>query len=300
MHVDELDVDEVLVASLVAEQFPAWGRRRVVRVASAGTDNAMFRLGDDLVVRLPRVPGAAHQVAKEQRWLPYLAPHVPLHLPVPVGAGAATEAFPLPWSVYRWLDGDDALVAPPDDLAVAAEDLGRFVHALQRVPATGGPASFRGGPLSTRDVSTRDEIGSLGDRGAIDGELALAYWEGVLGRPQWQGDPVWLHSDLLPGNLLTLDGRLSAVIDFGGCGIGDPACDLMAGWTLFDAASRPVFRAASGVDDGTWARGRGWAFCFGIGAWHYYEVTNPALAAVGRRAALEVLSELDGTGRRGL
>ncbi|WP_230401980.1 aminoglycoside phosphotransferase family protein [Sanguibacter suaedae] len=294
MHADELDIDEELVAALVADQLPAWADLPVARVPSSGTDNAMFRLGDELVVRLPRIPSAARQVAKEQRWLPHLAPSLPLQVPVPVGLGRESEAFPLPWSVYRWLDGVDATVAPPDDLEAAAEVLGRFVRALEGVPLAGGPVSFRGGLASASDEGTREDIARRGDAGALDPDLAFAYWEHVLTLPPWTGDAVWVHGDLLPANLLTVDGRLSAVIDFGGCGTGDPACDLMPGWTVLDADTRQVFREASGADDGTWARGRAWAFRFGVGAWDYYEVTNPALAAVGRRAALEVLDEVRG------
>ncbi|PFG33235.1 aminoglycoside phosphotransferase (APT) family kinase protein [Sanguibacter antarcticus] len=292
MHADELDIDEELVAALVAEQFPQWARLPVLRVLSSGTDNAMFRLGDELVVRLPRIPSAARQVSKEQRWLPHLAPSLPLEIPAPVGLGQTSDAFPLPWSVYRWIEGSDAAAAPPTDLTETAQRLGEFVHALERVPSAGGPASFRGGPLSSRDVSTRVEIDDLGGAGKIDGDRARWYWDSVLALPRWNGEPVWLHSDLLPGNLVTVDGVVTAVIDFGGCGTGDPACDLMAAWTVLDEASRPTFRAAAGVDDDTWARGRGWAFCFGVGAWHYYEVTNTALAGVGRRTALAILDKV--------
>ncbi|MER7833432.1 aminoglycoside phosphotransferase family protein [Streptomyces sp. NPDC095602] len=291
MHDDELDIDAGLVGRLVAARFPRWADLPVTPVPPAGTDNAMFRLGDDLVVRLPRVPGAARQVAKEQRWLPRLAPCLPLAVPVPVGRGEPGEEFPLPWSVLRWLDGADAYDEPLTDLEGAAKALGGFVRALRGADATGGPPSFRGGPVRGRDAEVRAAIRDLGADGTVDGDAAAGAWEAVLRLPQWEGRPVWLHSDLLPGNLLGRDGALTAVIDFGGLGVGDPACDLMAAWTVLTADTREVFRAAADVDDATWARGRGWALCFGLMAEHYYRVRNPVLAAVGHRAVVEALAD---------
>ncbi|MFI0983715.1 aminoglycoside phosphotransferase family protein [Streptomyces exfoliatus] len=292
MQPDELDIDTALVERLVAGQFPEWADLPVRAVASAGTDNAMFRLGDELVVRLPRVPYAAHHVEKEQRWLPLLAPHLPLDVPVPVGRAGASEEFPLPWSVYRWLDGDDTYNVPLVDLAHAAVELGRFGAALRTVDASAGSTSFRGGHVTAwEDGHLPGAVRDLAADGVVDAELALASWEAVLRLPQWDGPPVWIHGDLLPGNLLGRDGRLSAVIDFGGLGTGDPACDMMPAWTLFTADTRPLFREAAEVDDATWARGRGWALAWGLVTEHYYRDTNPVLAAVARRARTEALAE---------
>ncbi|SEL86103.1 aminoglycoside phosphotransferase family protein [Streptacidiphilus jiangxiensis] len=291
MHADEIDIDTALVARLIARQFPAWAGLRLVRVPSAGTDNAMFRLGDDLVVRLPRIPDAASGIAKEQRWLPHLAPHLPLVIPEPVGLGVPDESFELPWSVFRWLDGSDVHSRPVGDPVAAARQLGGFVTALRGVDATDGPRSYRGGPLLARDAGVRREIADLHADATLDGALATAAWEHALAQPQWDAAPVWLHSDLLPGNLLARDGRLSAVIDFGALGVGDPACDVMPAWTVFAEDSRAAFREAVAVDDATWARGRGWALCFGVGAYHYYRETNPVLASVAHRAITETLAE---------
>ncbi|MGW6420945.1 aminoglycoside phosphotransferase family protein [Streptomyces sp. NPDC055055] len=289
---DEPDIDTGLVAGLVARRFPAWAGLPVRAVDSAGTDNAMFRLGDELVVRLPRVPSAARQVEKEQRWLPRLAPHLPLAVPVPVGRAEPGDGFPLPWSVYRWLDGADAFDAPVTDLAHAAVALGRFGRALRAVDASGGPRSFRGGPVTAwEEGQLPAAIRDLGADGVVDAELASAAWESVLRLPQWQGAPVWIHSDLLPGNLLTRGGRLSAVIDFGGLGTGDPACDMMPAWTLLTAGTRDLFREESGADDATWARGRGWALAWGLVTEHYYRAGNPVLAEVARRTRTEALAE---------
>ncbi|MCT4356846.1 aminoglycoside phosphotransferase family protein [Streptomyces sp. Je 1-79] len=281
-----------LVRRLIAAQFPQWAELPVTRVPSAGTDNDMYRLGDAMAVRLPRTAGTAGGVAKEQRWLPHLAPHLPLPVPVPLGKGVPGEGFDLPWSVYGWLDGANAFDEPVADLAHAAVELGRFGVALRSVDATGGPRSFRGGHVTEW---TGDHIGTavrdLGADGTVDGAAAAEAWESVLRLPQWEGDPVWIHGDLLPGNLLTRDGRLSAVIDFGAVGTGDPACDMMAAWTLLTAETRPLFREAARVDDATWARGRGWALGWGLVTEHYYRGVNPVLAAVAHRSWTEALPE---------
>ncbi|MEU3911619.1 aminoglycoside phosphotransferase family protein [Streptomyces sp. NPDC029721] len=296
MHADEADTDESLVRALIRAQFPQWAGLPVTRVVSAGTDNAMYRLGDGMAVRLPRIPGAAADVAKENRWLPRLAPHLPLDVPEPLGQGVAGEGFPYPWSVYRWLEGENLFDEPVTDLHATALGLGRFVEALRGVDATGAPASFRGGPVATRDEGVRAAIRDLGADGTHDAAAATALWEETLRLPQWEGAPVWLHGDLLPGNLLARDGRLRAVIDFGGVGAGDPACDTMAAWTLLTAETRGTFREASGADEATWARGRGWALCFGLTAEHYYRETNPALAAVAHRTTTEALTDHHRTG----
>ncbi|WP_031477091.1 aminoglycoside phosphotransferase family protein [Streptomyces bicolor] len=299
MHPDELDIDEELVSRLVAEQFPQWAGLAVVRVASAGTDNAMYRLGDDMVVRLPRLPGGARQIDKEHRWLPRMAPRLPLAVPTPLAKGEPGAGYGLPWGVYEWLDGENAYDAPLTELRDAAAQLGRFVAALRTVDAVGGPPSWRGNPVIKNDAHVRTAIRELGAAGLLDPEVAAAVWEETLRLPQWDAAPVWLHGDLLPGNLLTCSGRLTAVIDFGGIGVGDPAADTLAAWAVFDAGTREVFRAAADVDDATWARGQGWALCFGLMAEHYYgelcgNGTNPVLAEVGRRTVGEVLAEYAG------
>ncbi|MFF2779729.1 aminoglycoside phosphotransferase family protein [Streptomyces sp. NPDC058052] len=294
-------IDEGLVRRLVAAQFPRWAGLDVRKVTSAGTDNAMFRLGDELVVRLPEAEWADGQAEKEQRWLPRLAPALPLPVPVPVGAGVPGEGFGRAWGVYAWLDGADAWTAPVTDLAHAAGELGRFGVALRAVDATGGPRSFRGGAVTEWEGGfLPTAVSALAAAGLLDERTALAAWEEVLALPAWDRAPVWLHGDLLPGNLLTRDGRLSAVIDFGCLGTGDPAVDLMPAWTLLTPATRPLFRTASRVDDATWARGRGWALCWGLVTDHYYGDSggpgtapspHPVLAAVARRTWTEALPE---------
>ncbi|MFE5831498.1 aminoglycoside phosphotransferase family protein [Streptomyces sp. NPDC056508] len=285
--------DTALVERLVAAQFPDWAHLPVRAVDSAGTDNAMFRLGDDLAVRLPKAEWSEGQVEKERYWLPRLAPHLTLPVPVPVGHGVPGEGFDRPWSVCAWIDGDDAYDAPITDPAHAAVELGRFGVSLRAADATGGPVSFRGGPVTDWERGAMaPAIEALGADGALDAAAVTEAWESVLRLPPWRGAPVWVHADLLPGNLLTRDGRLHAVIDFGGLGTGDPACDMMAGWSLLTPATRPLFREASRVDDATWARGRGWALCWGVVTEAYYREKNPVLASVARRTRTEALADL--------
>jgi aminoglycoside phosphotransferase (APT) family kinase protein len=294
MHADERPIDIPLVRRLLRAQFPRWAALPLARVPSAGTDHVLFRLGDGLVLRLPRTPSAVGQVEKEQRWLPALAPHLPLEIPLPVEAGQPGEGYPWPWSVYRWLPGENATLERLADPRQAARALATFIRALQAIDATDGPLpgahNFgRGVPLITRDEATRAAIAAC--EGMIDTAAALAAWESALQAPAWDGPPVWIHGDLQAGNLLARDGQLTGVIDFGGLGVGDPACDMMVAWTLFDRASRAAFRETIGVDEATWARGRGWALSFGLIALPYYVVTNPGLAGIARGAVGAVLGE---------
>lgn len=254
-------IDAALVKRLVAAQFPQWADLDVTPVEFDGWDNRTFHLGDDKSVRLPSGSGYVAQVAKEHRWLPSLAPQLPLPIPVPLAKGRPALGYPHDWSVYAWIDGETARPDRIDDLALFATSLGEFLTALQQIDPTGGPAagphnSYRGGPLTTYDAQTRAAIVALGDR--IDGRTATGVWEAALATT-WAGAPVWIHGDVAAGNLLVRKGRLAAVIDFGTSGVGDPACDLVIAWTLFSGASRDAFRAALAADPGTLARGRAWA-----------------------------------------
>jgi aminoglycoside phosphotransferase (APT) family kinase protein len=294
MHQDEVDTDISLVGRLLAAQFPQWANLPIRPVRSAGTDNAIYRLGRDMAVRLPRIPGAASQVDKEQQWLPRLVPLLPLAIPVPLVKGEPGEGYPWSWSVYRWLEGENATIERIADPHHAATDLAQFITALQRIDAVGGPSagppnSSRGVPLPRRDPQTRAAIATL--RGTIDADAVTAAWEAALLAPPWHKPPVWIHGDLQPGNLLAHRGRLSAVIDFGCLGVGDSACDVMAAWIFLSGETRDAFREALKLDDATWARGRGWALSFGLIALPYYQNTNATLAATARRAIGEVLAD---------
>ena len=285
MHPDEVEVDIPLVRRLLEGQFPQWTQLPIVRVVSAGTDNAMFRLGSELVVRLPRISWAVDDVEKECRWLPRLADHLPVAVPAPVAQGDPGVGYPHRWWVYRWLEGVNPQVdqQPPR----LAEQLARFVSALRAVDATGAPLASRGVPLVDRDGYTRAAIASLA--GVLDEPSATAAWERALQAPSWEGPPVWVHGDLSPGNLLVADDRLSAVIDFGCLGVGDPACDLIVAWNLLTPRAREDYRDALGVDDATWERGRGWALSIALGQLSYYAESNPPLADSARHVLRELL-----------
>ncbi|MEV7193384.1 aminoglycoside phosphotransferase family protein [Streptomyces sp. NPDC093510] len=263
-----MQTDADLVRRLLAEQFPQWAELPVASVPLPGMDNATFRLGDDMSVRLPRYPRWIGQVEREQRWLPWLAPQLPLTISTPIAAGRPGQGYPFPWSVYRWLDGEAATTDGLADPVRTARELAVFVGALQRIDATGGPApdlsnAFRGERMGTEcdslaaDSLVRAKIAKLD--GIVDTDAVTAVWEAALAAPAWDRDPVWLHGDLATGNLLAVDGHLSAVIDFGTLAVGDPACDLIPTWMFLPAEARDTFRTAVGLDDATWARARGLA-----------------------------------------
>lgn len=294
MHAGEVHTDVSVVGRLLAAQFPQWAGLPIVPVPSAGTDNALYRLGADMVVRLPRIDWAVDQVAKEQRWLPRLAPHLPLEVPVPLAQGVPGAGYPWPWSVYPWIEGEIATRERLDDPRQAAIDLARFVAALQRIDAADRPSpeaydSDRGVPLGSRDARTRAAIGRC--VGLLDREAVTAAWAAALRAPAWHGAPVWMHGDLKVDNLLARRGRLCAVIDFGSADVGDPACDVMAAWMYLDADTRGLFRDTLGVDEAMWARGRGWALSVALIALPYYRESNPALANIARRTIEQVLAD---------
>ncbi|MEU8261880.1 aminoglycoside phosphotransferase family protein [Micromonospora sp. NPDC048999] len=253
-------IDVALVSRLVASQFPRWADLPIRPVAVGGWDNRTFHLGDEMTVRLPSAEGYVPQVEKEHRWLPALAPRLPLAVPIPLAEGKPGEGYPFPWSVRRWIEGETATAERIGDPIRFATDLAGFLAALHHAEPAGGPpagshSSFRGAALATYDGETRRAVQLLGDR--IPTDTVNRIWAAAL-RSTWTGPPVWFHGDVAWGNLLVRDGRLTAVIDFGCCGMGDPACDLAVAWTLLAGASQAAFRTALGVDDATWARGRGW------------------------------------------
>jgi aminoglycoside phosphotransferase (APT) family kinase protein len=293
VHAHEVATDAALVRRLLAAQFPDWAGLPIERVPSAGTDNAIYRLGNDMAARLPRVGWATGQVEREHRWLPRLASHLQLAIPAPLALGTPAEGYPWPWAVYRWLEGETATHDRIADLRQAAIDLARFISALQRIDSTGGPRAgedrSRGVPLAARDAETRAAIEAL--HGVLDTEAVTREWQTALRAPMWPGPGVWLHGDLNEGNLLARSGRLSAVIDWGTMAIGDPACDLMAAWTLFTGVSRIAFRESLPFDDATWVRGRGWALSWALIVLPYYQHTNPGLCRIAERTISEVLAD---------
>jgi aminoglycoside phosphotransferase (APT) family kinase protein len=291
MHTDEIDTDAALVRRLIAGQFPRWADLPIEPVASYGTDHDIYRLGDDLSARLPRIAWATEQAAKEREWLPTFAPHLPLAIPVQVAMGHPAEGYPFDWSVYEWLPGENASGAI-DDLEQAAVDLAAFVKALRRIDATAAPPrsrGARGAPLVELDPAVRRSIAELGDR--IDAGAALRSWDESLDAAGWDGGDAWVHGDLLPGNLLVVDGRLSAVIDFGCLNVGDPACDLQPAWNVFAGESRTRYRTELQADDASWLRGRGWALFQAVMALPYYWDTNPGMVRQASHAVTQVLAD---------
>ncbi|MGW4699078.1 aminoglycoside phosphotransferase family protein [Streptomyces sp. NPDC004285] len=275
-------IDAVLVRRLVDTQFPRWACLPLELVDPAGSDHVIYRLGSQLSVRLPRHVGAIGQARKESEWLPRLAPHLPLAVPVVVGVGEPGFGYPWPWAVSRWLEGTVATVQALADSSEAAVELAGFLHALQQFEHKESPdpcarEDLAGLSLVVRDQATRTAI--AGADGAFDAAAMTELWDAAVSAPGWDRPAVWVHGDFHTGNLLTVGGRLSAVIDFGGLGIGDPACDLMIAFTLMSAGSRATFRAALGVDDATWLRGRGWALATGLNAYTHNAGVNPHVTA---------------------
>lgn len=261
MDREQLKIDATLVRRLVATQFPQWKELPIQPVALSGWDNRTFHLGEHMLVRMPSAAEYAFQVEKEQKWLPRLAPFLPLQIPVPLARGEPAHGYPWKWSIYRWLEGTTAASTSITNLPAFAAILAQFLLALQRIDTTDGPlpgvhSFFRGGALTTYDAETRQAIAAL--KGKIDVEAATSVWETALATT-WQNSPVWVHGDISAGNLLVQEGRLYAVIDFGQLVIGDPACDLAIAWTMFKGESREIFRKMLLLDAGTWVRGRAWA-----------------------------------------
>ena len=288
MHAGEIETDVELVRRLLAGQFPQWAELPVEPVASYGTDHDIYRLGDHLAAGCRASVGPPGK-RRRRRSGCRSAPHLPLALPVQVAMGHPAEGYPFDWSVYAWLPGENAN-GTIDDLDQAAVDLAEFVNALRRVDTTGAPPRL---PMVAADhsqkaTSGRRSIAQLGDR--IDGDATLRSWEESLNAPAWGGEEVWVHGDLLPGNLLVVDGRLSAVIDFGGLNVGDPACDLQPAWNMFAGDSRERFRAELEVDDASWLRGRGWALSQAVSALPYYWDTNPGMIRQASHALAQVLA----------
>ena len=288
-------ITAALVRRLIADQFPAWAGLPVVPVQEDGWDNRTYRLGLALTVRLPTHQRYVPAVAKEDRWLPVLAPQLPLPVPVPVATGRPADGYPHPWSVRRWLEGRPAERHRLADAAAFARHLAGFLRALRSIDPTGGPAAgahsfYRGGSLAHYDAETRAALQSLGD--AVDRRGLEAVWQEALAST-WTAPDVWFHGDVASGNLLLDEaGGLAAVLDFGTSGVGDPACDLVVAFTLLRGRSRVVFREAMGLDDQAWARARGWA------AWKALIMLaaepHPVTGSEHRRVLDEVLADRAG------
>lgn len=293
MHADQVDLSAKVVAGLMASQFPEWRDLPVRPVLSHGTVNALFRLGDELVLRFPLQPSLdpalREELIDEQRNAALLAPHLPLPVPEPIALGEPGEGYPGPWTAYRWIPGEIASADAIHDPDALASELAAFVSALHGVDTGSriGPERGRGGPLQLTDELVRRCIVQSAD--LVDAVALERVWARCLEQGAGDVSRVWIHADLMPGNLVLRDGRLAGVIDFGTVRIGDPAVDLMPAWNLLPAFARDTYRRALGVDDATWERGRGWAIVQAIVALPYYVHTNPAMADTARHTVAAVL-----------
>lgn len=257
------EISIAVIEQLIKEQFPQWAHLEIKEVDSQGHDNRTFRLGHDMLIRLPSAESYAAKVTIEQKWLPTLAPHLSFAIPQPIAMGKHSKTYPFNWSIYRWIEGDSANNIHIEEiyLQMIATQLAQFLKELHKINATGGPFPgrhnfFRGGSLIVYDAQTRAAVTQLKD--IINSNAAIALWEKAI-NSKWTGPAVWIHGDLSAGNILIRDNQLIAIIDFGGMAIGDPACDLAIGWTFLKNESRKIFKALADLDEETWARARGWA-----------------------------------------
>ena len=290
LHDDELPIDVDTVSSLIERQFPEYAALPLRRLGASGSTNALFRLGEDLLVRLPRQSGSSAAIDKEHRWLPEIGPYLPVAVPEILALGQPDAGFSERWSIVRWIDGELPKVRGPDDPPVAgrstlAADLADVILALRDIDVPASAARdgtlrwYRGMPLARFDAATRRNIEKCRSIEGFDIDLDAVQqvWEAALTLPGAleAGADRWFHSDLVAENLLLTDGRLSAVLDFGGLAIGDPTIDLHGAWELFDTPARDVFRERLGVDDAEWFRGRAWALAIALGCFTYYWDTLP-------------------------
>jgi aminoglycoside phosphotransferase (APT) family kinase protein len=289
MHEGQVEVDDAVARRLLATQFPAFAELPLRRLRSTGTVNALFRLGDELCARLPVAEWWAEDIPKELEWLPWLSKRLTMQIPEPVAGGEETSFYPFPWAIYRWIEGEPYSDEVVDDERTAARDLARFVGELRKIePVDGAPHGGRE-PLRQLDVETREALDAAHE--VIDRDGATDAWERSLEAPVWDANPSWIHGDLLRPNLLIDGGRLCAVIDFGGVGIGDPATDVIPAWAVFGPEGRETFRSALSVDDGTWLRARGIALHQAAMIIPYYRETNPAFVLTAKRTVEQVLME---------
>jgi aminoglycoside phosphotransferase (APT) family kinase protein len=286
MHANEFRIDDGLVRRLVNEQFPEWRNLALRRVQPSGTDHAIFRLGDELSVRLARRNGPSEPGGAEWDWLPTLASKLPVEIPVPVAQGRPTEEYPWFWGVHTWVHGE-TLPVEQINATHAARDLAEIISALQEISPARAPLG-RGVPLAERDRGVRERLVSFGE------PTVIAAWERALAAPPWPGPPVWHHGDLDARNWLIRNGHISGVIDWGCMGVGDPACDVMVAWKLHSAAARDAFRDALPTDEATWERARGWVLSQAVMALTYYTPTNnPSLYGEAENWLQLVMSERD-------
>lgn len=292
MHADEFLINASMVKHLIDSQCPQWTHLPIQYVESSGTDNALFRLGSDYIIRLPRLDGGRPNIEKEWEWLPKLAPMLKTPISVPVYKGEPSQDYPYYWTIARWHEGRVPDFELNDDYEYLAKDLAFFINELHAIQLTDGPKSRRGVPLNTPalDLETRQATSQLQDE--VDVDRVTELWNKLSQIRYWDNDPVWIHGDLLPGNILIQNQRLSAVIDFSDVGLGDPATDLIPAWCLFSARSRAIFKQhLKTLDENTWQRGKGRALSMALIILPYYKNTNKVLADIARKMIAQILED---------
>ncbi len=292
LHTDEADINLNLVQHLLETQFPQWVDLPIFLLSAGGTENVLYRLGDTFLVRLPRIDWAVAPLEKDIKWLPFVAPHLPIKIPELLTRGVPSEAYPFPWGIYAWLEGQDLFNAPLENQEALALDLVNLIQALQRIPIPANPPPARGKPFADEDAGVRENLALLPAK--FQPDVLEQIWQKVLLAPAWKGTPVWSHGDLHGANLLCHQGRLSAVLDFGALGVGDPIFDYASAWMLLDQPARGIFRDALELDDATWLRSAGVALRFAAFAYPYYMNTNPVLTGIASHSIKAILEDADG------
>lgn len=288
-----ITINADLVKKLIKEQFPQWSNLDIKPVKNGGNDNRTFHLGEELSVRLPSEEAYSYQVEKEQKWLPILAEKLSFTIPTPIAKGVANEDYPWSWSIYKWLEGETLSYKKIDGLSQFAKDLGTFLNEFQAIDASEGPLAgqhnfYRGGSLLIYDKESRNSIEN--NKNSFDLHILNEIWDLALDS-KWVSNPVWVHGDIAPGNILVKDGKLSAVIDFGILGVGDPSCDAAIAWTFFDETSRGEFKKVLNIDGGTWNRARGWALWKALITYDAYKDTVKIMADEAYRTILTIIDD---------
>lgn len=252
-----------LAHKLIAEQFPEYAHLPIVSVKKQGHDNRTYRLGSNMLIRMPTADSYALKVPIEQEILPQLASYLTVRIPAPIRMGAATHDYPYPFSIYKWLEGTSINLLVLDNvyLEKLAFDIANFLKELQSIDCVDGPTPgqhnwWRGDHASVYDKGAREQILKLSN--TIDANKAINIWE-QASKTKWNKPPVWIHGDFYVGNMLIKDGKLSAIIDFGGMGLGDPACDLVIAWAYLEGKAREIFIQEMALDNDTWLRAKAWA-----------------------------------------
>jgi aminoglycoside phosphotransferase (APT) family kinase protein len=288
MHEHEVVVTMEMARELVNDQFPAYAGCTLTPVQSLGTVNVLYRLGTEMLLRFPRVIDWA-TVDKECKWIPYLAPHLPLRVPEPVALGQPTDQYPCIWGIFRWIPGDLYLDVGVQDEADAACRVAAFVNALHAIPVPEQAPCAGRLPLKELDDSTREAMAAATE--LPDHQRLERIWADCLQAQPWEGVRSWIHADLLRTNLLVNHGRISAVLDFGSAGAGDPAHDLIPAWSLFGEKGRRVFRQQVRADADAWGRARGYALHQAALIIPYYRDTNPGFVSLAMQTMREILQD---------